>query len=143
MYRAHLNKPVCAHCQTGAGALLAGLEQQEVAQALVDTFKQQERCKFLGVVFHSRESWLVMDLGGFVEPLATSPIKEHRAFVVFDEARCRCATWGTCTLILHLVAYDQVQVSCKQQALVKTMVLLCSALSEQVPWQRGVLLLLW
>lgn len=45
----------------------------------------------LGVVFYGRTGWEVMDTHGHVQSKATSPIKEHEAFVVFDEARCRYA----------------------------------------------------
>lgn len=51
--------------------------------------------RVLGVVFYSRGGWQVMDGTGHVQPKATSPIKEHEAFVVFDEARCRCASGQT------------------------------------------------
>ena len=74
-----------------AGALLAGLEQRDVAAFLVARFNEQPDCPFQGVVFHGAASWQVMDRAGYVESEATSPIRAHQAFVVFDEARCRCA----------------------------------------------------
>ena len=43
-----------------------------------------------GVAFHSAKEWTVMDLSGYCQPHATSPIKEHEALVLFDQARCRC-----------------------------------------------------
>ena len=46
--------------------------------------------RFHGVVFYGRDGWQVMDRRGHVQAKATSPIREHEAFVVFDEARCRC-----------------------------------------------------
>lgn len=44
---------------------------------------------FKGVVFYN-DGWQIMDLSGHIWQKAVSPIKEHEAFVVFDEARCRC-----------------------------------------------------
>jgi hypothetical protein len=80
---------------------LAGLSQESVAAKLVARFTALESSQesvegtcaavtlpFQGVVFYS-DGWKVMDRSGFVQPKAVSPIKEHEAFVVFDEARCR------------------------------------------------------
>jgi hypothetical protein len=82
---------------------LAGLSQESVAAQLIARFTAFESSQgavegtsaaatspFHGVVFYSN-GWKVMDRSGFVQPKAVSPIKEHEAFVVFDEARCRYA----------------------------------------------------
>jgi hypothetical protein len=71
--------------------LLVGLELETAANYLIIAFKQQQAISFQGVLFHGRDGWQVMDNHGFCEPKATSPIKDHEAFVIFDEARCRCA----------------------------------------------------
>ena len=109
-----------------AGALLAGMDQEQVARHLLAGFaarsdsvpsagnsscsgnattagepttKVQGSGKarsVLGIVFYGRSGWEVMDTHGHVQSKATSPIKEHEAFVVFDEARCRCAQAKMC-----------------------------------------------
>jgi hypothetical protein len=83
-------------------ALLAGKSQEGVAQQLIARFTALEGSQgsaaasqaaaalptFQGVVVYS-DGWQIMDRSGHIQQKAVSPIKEHEAFVVFAEARCR------------------------------------------------------
>jgi hypothetical protein len=77
-----------------AGALLANTDPETVAHALMDSVLQPGR--FRGVVYHQHgspgreEGWQVLDEQGHVMPKLSSPIAEADAFVIFDEAHCRC-----------------------------------------------------
>lgn len=72
------------------------MHQREVAEYLVHAFNRKHDCAFDGIVFYSNDRWMVLDRHtGHVGPKATSPIEEHEAFVVFDEARCRYALANT------------------------------------------------
>jgi hypothetical protein len=67
------------------------MKLENAAAYLISAFKQRQANSVQGVLFHGMDGWQVMDNHGFCEPKATSPIKDHEAFVIFDEARCRCA----------------------------------------------------
>ena len=69
----------------------------DVAAFVIDTLQATPERSFVGVVFYGQDGdahdgWMVMDRAGYVEALATSPLSPHEAFVVFDEARCRCGS---------------------------------------------------
>lgn len=79
-----------------AGALLAGLELDRAAAHVAAALQGAPGHTKRGVVFHGPYEWTVMDLTGFCRPHTVSPIKEHEALVLFDQARCRCgASCGT------------------------------------------------
>lgn len=95
-----------------AGAQLAGMEQMDVAKRLLDNTARAGSLAGPhgrvdgrpGVVLFADSSsggldpaeqnqlqgWAVMDQQKHCLPKARSPIKEADAFVIFDEARCRC-----------------------------------------------------
>lgn len=92
-----------------AGAQTAGIGQTEAAQHLLENMPHVHGggrgC--LGVVFFvgagnkgAEQGWHVMDRQKYCTPKARSPIKESEAFVIFDEARCRCGT-GAATTAWH------------------------------------------
>jgi hypothetical protein len=94
LVRSTLHACVEQHIRTRisyAGALLSGWELLEVAEYLIQKFDELPDSKFEGVVFHGHDMWQVMDRHLSVEAKATSPVQEHEAFVIFDEARCRYA----------------------------------------------------
>ena len=70
--------------------MLAGAALEAVAAQLMEAFRERG-APFEGVIFHGETGWHVMNRAGFCESALTSPIKDHEAFVIFDEARCRCA----------------------------------------------------
>jgi hypothetical protein len=98
---------------SAVGALLAGSSQESIAQQFIDRFialegsqgSEAANCaaanlpSFQGVVFYSN-GWQIMDRAGYIQQKAVSPLKEHEAFVIFDEARCRYATYPR-FLFLH------------------------------------------
>ncbi|KAJ8606838.1 hypothetical protein CTAYLR_009177 [Chrysophaeum taylorii] len=83
-----------------AGALMAGFTNRQVALKILELLELQQNqvgsssssssSSLEGVVFFEENSWLVRS-GDREWPLATSPIPESRAFVYFDESRCRGA----------------------------------------------------
>lgn len=84
--------------------MLAGMELKDAAAFLLDKFQNVGSApsgnRLAGVKYHgtSAQGWLVMDRGGYVESAKSSPIKDHNAFILFDEARCRCGEvhwWGS------------------------------------------------
>lgn len=78
-----------------AGALLAGLNNDDIARRLIDTFRLQRVWKYKGVVFfdnHSQDGqWMALEPSGRLLPKNQSPVQEAEAFVIFDEPRCRGA----------------------------------------------------
>lgn len=99
-------------CPCVAGAQLAGLEQDEAAEHVLDKMRPSmggggQGCP--GVVFYAAagsgeagaakrpQGWYVMDQQKHCLPKSRSPIREADSFVLFDEARCRCdesLTWS-------------------------------------------------
>ena len=75
--------------------MLAGAALEAVAAQLMEAFRERG-APFEGVIFHGETGWHVMNRAGFCESALTSPIKDHEAFVIFDEARCRCARAVPC-----------------------------------------------
>jgi hypothetical protein len=85
-----------------------------VASYLTEAFNKQDNSPFDGVVFHGLSGWQVMGCAGHVDLESTSPIRAHQAFVVFDEARCRCVP----LFLMHLCsAHVQCAVPAKLAAL--------------------------
>lgn len=68
--------------------MLAGLTPKAAAEHLVKAFSSTSNLE-AGVKFPGTDGWRVLDRSGFEESNSTSPIQDHEAFIIFDEARCR------------------------------------------------------
>lgn len=75
------------------GALMAGLENDEVARRMISLLEENRNDEIQGVVFFDKTeaSWVVLSPEGRQWPLGSSPIHERDAFVYFDESHCRGA----------------------------------------------------
>jgi len=78
-----------------AGALLAGLSNEDLARKLIATFDCNGISRFKGIVFFDNSSsdgqWMALEPSGRLLPKSQSPVQESEAFAIFDEPRCRGA----------------------------------------------------
>lgn len=88
---AAVSTPCCA-ALIDAGALMAGLRNQQVAERL-GALLTQMNSKLKGVVFFDdcTNAWSFRIHTGRIWLLDDSPVREKDAFVYFDESRCRGA----------------------------------------------------
>lgn len=78
-----------------AGALLAGLSNEEMARTLIAVFDSNGISTFKGVLYFDNMSphgeWMALEPSGRLLPKNRSPVQESEAFAIFDEPRCRGA----------------------------------------------------
>ena len=83
----HIN---CIHAIIDCGALLAGIENIEVAKHIID-FLPESHLK--GICFFQKSTkggqWMILERSGRLLAKNESPLVERDTFVLFDEARCR------------------------------------------------------
>jgi len=86
-----VNTPRCA-ALIDAGALMAGLSNQQVAEKL-SALLTEKKSALKGVVFFDdgKNAWSFRIHTGYIWLLENSPVQEKDAFVYFDESRCRGA----------------------------------------------------
>lgn len=78
-----------------AGALLAGVSNEELAWKVMAAFGSNGICRFKGIIFFDDSStngqWMALEPSGRLLPKDRSPVQESEAFAIFDEPRCRGA----------------------------------------------------
>ena len=75
-----------------AGALMAGLNNEAVAEKIIKLLNEIDSC-LKGVVYFDdcKREWSFRNKVGRIWSLISSPVHEREAFVYFDESRCRGA----------------------------------------------------
>jgi len=77
------------HAIIDCGALLAGTDLHKISTIILNILPIKE---FGGVLFYdavNSHNWVILERSGRLLPKDISPITEEKAFVIFDEPRCR------------------------------------------------------